>query len=116
MYFIHTSRSPPSDGVDNPAFDSEEAAPPPASTPTTKNGRPTIVHPHMERNQDASFLNSTQSTMMTSSPSNDSRTNGEVTEAVNLELVNMKPYGTNGVNGIPAKKSDSALDMDLNES
>lgn len=67
---------------------------------------------HHDPSNNGSFLNTTM-TSTTETPSGEMKKEGGMAEAVNLELINMKPFG-NGVNGIPVKKGDSS-DADLGD-
>lgn len=86
------------DGVDNPGFETEEVKLP-------LNGKN-----HHDATSNGSFLNTTV-TSKTEPDSTETKKEDDMAEAVNLELVNMKPFG-NGINGIPVKKGESAeVDM-----
>lgn len=99
--FIIFLETPSQDGVDNPAFEAEEVKLP-------LNG----TH-HHDPSNNGSFLNTTMISTTTETPSGEMKKEGGMAEAVNLELINMKPFG-NGVNGIPVKKGDSS-DTDLGD-
>lgn len=82
------------DGVDNPGFDNDEMK------------RPANGTHHHDPTSNGSFLNTTV-TSKTDTDTSDGKKEEEMAEAVNLELVNMKPFG-NGINGIPVKKGDTS--------
>lgn len=84
--------------MDNPAFETEDVKLP-------QNG----TH-HQSATSNGSFLNTTVTSKTEPDPE-ETKKEDAMAEAVNLELVNMKPFGT-GINGIPVKKGDSAeVDM-----
>lgn len=87
------------DGVDNPAFDSDEVKLPLNGTHDQKSN--------------GTFLNTTMTSTITEPANGEEKKEDEMAEAVNLELINMKPFG-NGVNGIPVKKGDSP-DTDMGD-
>ncbi|XP_068086378.1 uncharacterized protein [Anabrus simplex] len=107
-------------GIDNPGFQEDEPQ-------NTDNNGSIYVHmaPGNGITNNGPYLNNAVDTsMLTEVKLNNgsierkkTKKDKEVAEAVNLELVNMKPYTgekqevTNGVNGIPIKKESDEVDL-----
>lgn len=88
------------EGIDNPVFENDEI---------TK--RPSNGTHHHDSNTTATsngtFLNTTVTSRTDKDGTDGGKKDDEMAEAVNLELVNMRPFG-NGINGIPVKKGDTS--------